>query len=208
MNTPRYDAVESRAVFKAEDRTKISQKPSLSYLVILCFLSPAPSAPPENVMSYNLSVTSIYVTWSPVQEEFLNGILRAYQVFYRKSSDTISSPMEIFLTVSSPSVNISDLAKFTVYSVWVKAVTTAAGPSSIVVNVTTGEDGKIFFFHLRAWNFHLNLSCKVAIVGKLEIFMVDFLVESCVIRLNFPPRWRSSFFMFLSSQLFFSTLPK
>nr|XP_058971065.1 uncharacterized protein LOC131797458 [Pocillopora verrucosa] len=100
----------------------------------------APSAPPENVMSYNLSATSIYVTWSPVQEEFLNGILRAYQVFYRKSSDTISSPMEIFLTVSSPSVNISDLAKFTVYSVWVKAVTTAAGPSSIVVNVTTGED--------------------------------------------------------------------
>ena len=114
------------------------------------FFSPAPSAPPENVMSYNLSATSIYVTWSPVQEEFLNGILRAYQVFYRKSSDTISSPMEIFSTVSSPSVNISDLDKFTVYSVWVKAVTTAAGPSSIVVNVTTGEDGKIFFFHLRA----------------------------------------------------------
>ena len=45
---------------------------------------------------------------------------------------------------TSLSVVISSLKKFTVYSVWVKAMTFAEGPKSAVVNVSTDEDGTIF----------------------------------------------------------------
>lgn len=50
--------------------------------------------------------------------------------------------MEIAVGNMSLSVVISALKKFTVYSVWVKAVTRAAGPSSTALNVSTDEDGK------------------------------------------------------------------
>lgn len=50
--------------------------------------------------------------------------------------------MEIVVGNTSLSVVISALKKFTVYSVWVKAATRAAGPSSTALNVSTDEDGE------------------------------------------------------------------
>ena len=50
--------------------------------------------------------------------------------------------MEIAIGNTSLSVVISALKKFTVYSVWVKAVSRAAGPSSTALNVSTDEDGE------------------------------------------------------------------
>ena len=50
--------------------------------------------------------------------------------------------MEIAVGNTSFVVVISDLKKFTVYSVWVKAVTGTVGPSSMVLNVSTDEDGE------------------------------------------------------------------
>ena len=43
---------------------------------------------------------------------------------------------------TSLSFVISALKKFTVYSVWVKAVTRTAGPSSTALNVSTDENGE------------------------------------------------------------------
>lgn len=82
------------------------------------------------------------VTWFPVPDEFLNGVLQSYRVFYSKTSNVSDSPMEIVVGNTTLSVVISSLKKFTVYSVWVKAVTVGAGPSSAIVNVSTDEDGK------------------------------------------------------------------
>ena len=50
--------------------------------------------------------------------------------------------MEISVGNTSLTVGISDLKKFTVYSVWVKAVTRVVGPSSKALNVSTDEDGE------------------------------------------------------------------
>lgn len=50
--------------------------------------------------------------------------------------------MEIAVGNTSLTVVISALKKFTVYSVWVKAVTRAVGPSSKALNVSTDEDGE------------------------------------------------------------------
>ena len=94
--------------------------------------------------AYNLSSTSVYVTWFPVPEESQNGIIRAYQVLYRNAYDKKSPAKEISVENSTLSVVISDLEKFTVYYIWVKAVTVATGPSSNVLDVITDEDGEIF----------------------------------------------------------------
>jgi len=50
--------------------------------------------------------------------------------------------MEIAVGNTSLFVVISDLKKFTVYSVWVKTVTKTVGPSSTALNVSTDEDGE------------------------------------------------------------------
>jgi len=50
--------------------------------------------------------------------------------------------MEIDVGNASLFAVISDLKKFTVYSVWVKAVARTVGPSSTVLNVSTDEDGE------------------------------------------------------------------
>lgn len=106
------------------------------------FSFPAPRVPPKNVTAYNLTSTSVNVTWFPVPNHLLNGILQSYRVFYREAFVKNSPPMEIAVGSTSLSVVISALKKFTVYSVWVKAVTRAAGPSSTALNVSTDEDGK------------------------------------------------------------------
>ena len=114
----------------------------------------APSSAPDNVNAYNLSSTSIVVTWSPVPDELLNGILQSYRVFLRQASDVeISPPMKFILGNTSLSVIISSLKKFTVYSVWVAAVTVLAGPNSSVVIVSTDEDGKCHLFSVYGHRF-------------------------------------------------------
>ena len=118
-----------------------SQRPS-RLLIKVCFEFLAPSAAPESVSAYNLSSTSIVVTWSRVPDDLLNGILQSYRVMLREASQS-SRPKTIMVANASLSVIISSLKKFTVYSVWVAAVTVVSGPNSAAVIVSTDEDGKL-----------------------------------------------------------------
>ena len=54
-----------------------------------------------------------------------------------------SHPKTIMVANTFLSVIISSLKKFTVYSVWVAAVTVVVGPNSAAFNVATDEDGKL-----------------------------------------------------------------
>ena len=117
-----------------------SKRPS-QLLIKVCFEFLAPSAAPESVSAYNLSSTSIVVTWSRVPDDSLNGILQSYRVMLREALQS-SRPKTIMVADASLSVIISSLKKFTVYSVWVAAVTVVAGPNSAAVIVSTDEDGK------------------------------------------------------------------
>ena len=118
-----------------------SQRPS-RLLIKVCFEFLAPSAAPESVSAYNISSTSIVVTWSRVPDNLLNGILQSYHVMLREASQS-SRPKTIMVANSSLSVIVSSLKKFTVYSVWVAAVTVVSGPNSAAFNVSTDEDGKL-----------------------------------------------------------------
>lgn len=69
-------------------------------------------------------------------------MLQSYRVFYREVAVEHSPSIKIAVGNATLTVVISALKKFTVYSVWVKAVTKAVGPSSTARNVSTGEDGE------------------------------------------------------------------
>ena len=118
-----------------------SKRPS-RLLIKVCFEFLAPSAAPGSVSAYNLSSTSIVVTWSRVPDDLLNGILQSYRVMLREASQS-SRPKTIMVANASLSVIISSLKKFTVYSVWVAALTVVSGPNSAAVIVSTDEDGKL-----------------------------------------------------------------
>lgn len=144
----------------------------------------APTAPPENVTAYNLSSTSIMVTWLPVPEGFLNGELQSYRVFYRETTSGSYPSTEIVVGHTFLSVIISSLKKFTVYSVWVKAVTTKEGPSSVVVQVSTDEDGKLIILQSSPWNqrsFEALLFSLVAIFesSKPARYIAQFVLREC-----------------------------
>lgn len=121
-----------------------SKRPS-RLLIKVRFGFLAPSAAPGSVSAHNLSSTSIIVTWSRVPDDLLNGILQSYRVMLREASQS-SHPKTIMVANTSLSVTISSLKKFTVYSVWVAAVTVVAGPNSDAVIVSTDEDGKFLLF--------------------------------------------------------------
>ena len=47
------------------------------------FYSVVPSKPPGNVTVLSAHVSAITVTWSPIENASVNGILRGYKVYYR-----------------------------------------------------------------------------------------------------------------------------
>ena len=127
----------------------------------------APSAP-LNVTAFNLSSTSIMVTWQPPMTP--NGIVEFYRVeftsttnyvdqeFSGSSDDIVDQAFsgstngiinEIFTT--NTSVMISMLEKFTTYEVQVFATTIAEGNGSDVVIVTTDEDSEFLYIIMYAF---------------------------------------------------------
>jgi len=62
--------------------------------LILIFLSLVPSLPPQSMRAENLtSESSIDVTWSPVPDDHINGILLGYSVKYQR---ILTADREVF----------------------------------------------------------------------------------------------------------------
>ncbi|XP_065915767.1 phosphatidylinositol phosphatase PTPRQ-like [Dysidea avara] len=91
----------------------------------------APSAPLD-ITAFNVSSTSINVTWQPPM--IPNGIVRSYRVVYTTGSTAAD------VTTTNTSVVIAMLEIFTTYQVQVFATTVAEGDGSNIVMVTTDED--------------------------------------------------------------------
>ncbi|XP_048582741.1 uncharacterized protein LOC5513116 isoform X3 [Nematostella vectensis] len=109
----------------------------------------APSKPPRNVSGQNASSTSVIIQWSTVDEFYLNGQLRAYVVTYwemEKPDTKTNITVQVSVSrrrrraVTSPSLEITGLKKYTSYSVQVLAVTNKEGVPSLAFNITTAQD--------------------------------------------------------------------
>ena len=106
--------------------------------MLLCPL--APSAP-LNVTAVNTSSTSIRVNWE--KPLVSNGIIRDYLViYYRNLLGEANSTKEI-VDGNTTVVELTDLDKYTEYTVFVRAQTVEVGNASDVVTTRTSEDGKL-----------------------------------------------------------------
>ena len=121
-------------------RQRIYKRFSFYCPVVFFFLEP--SSPPENVQGHNSSSTSISVKWDEVPAEKQNGEILNYTVMYGKTG---GGEAEKRKQVNSPSRNVqlTNLAKYTSYSIRVLAATVKGdGPPSNPIQVRTDEDSK------------------------------------------------------------------
>lgn len=117
-----------------------------SFFFYFCLFLSVPSHSPINVTAFNTTSTSINVTWDPVPDDHMNGIIMGYRVFYKKAAE----PMDDFsnLTVNSSvfDVEINDMEFFTKYEFQVLAFTMVGdGNISEPLFCMTDEDGKYSF---------------------------------------------------------------
>ena len=98
----------------------------------------APKEAPQNVSAVSETFDSIKVTWRPVPEEKIDGIIILYQVIV--SSD---SPLDKFHSnTSNLTIEIHGLEMFKMYKVKVQAFTRIGpGPFSDPTELETKEEG-------------------------------------------------------------------
>ncbi|XP_050090135.1 Down syndrome cell adhesion molecule-like protein Dscam2 isoform X2 [Anopheles aquasalis] len=83
-----------------------------------------PSKPPEDIRCMAQSSTSIQVSWQPPQAHHTNGLLQGYKVFYEcATEDAISTGEMETRKTTSLTVHLSNLRKFSNYSIQVLAYT-------------------------------------------------------------------------------------
>lgn len=108
------------------------------------YLSPAPSAPPQEVECVSTSSTTIRVSWVPPPAQSRNGLITQYSIAYQAvEGDDSTKHVVDGIGREHSSWEIKDLEKWTEYKVWVRAHTDVGpGPESIPVHVRTDEDGR------------------------------------------------------------------
>ena len=99
--------------------------------------SSAPSAAVVSLEGVNISSTALRISWLPPPLEDQNGMIENYTVSYGlptqdRSQYTIRSTSETM-------IDLTDLEKFTDYTVFVSAVTISSGPEDSVT-VQTDSD--------------------------------------------------------------------
>ena len=99
-----------------------------------------PSEPPENVTLQNRTSTSLNISWSAVPPQFVHGVLRGYVIEYwlvHDVNDTTNTTVEPWKT----EVQITNLMKFTNYTVRFAAMTAKGIGNWSEIMLQTDEDG-------------------------------------------------------------------
>ena len=102
--------------------------------------APVPTTGPSIQSAIALSSSSIYVNWSILTQQELNGALQGYEVQY---IDSAGQDKTVDLNDSVTFTILSKLSFFTEYNISVKAKTNPGfGLYGVVATVTTKEDGE------------------------------------------------------------------
>ena len=99
-----------------------------------------PSQAPVNLRAHNTSSTSLFVTWEPVPNDHVNGILLGFKLFYKKYGPNNASTQNATTTMNF--TVLTGLEKFTIYEVKVLAFTRLGDGPEAAVAATTDEDGE------------------------------------------------------------------
>ena len=112
----------------------------------------APSVAPDDVRVTAINSSSIFVEWTKPNKSVLHGMLRQYEIEYRRvecsESDPVSVPSNttwnlVIVSNTSSSKMIGGLVFWSCYELRMRAVTVGNGPYSTVQQMRTKEDGKV-----------------------------------------------------------------
>ena len=111
---------------------------NVSLLYNVTFIFTAPSGPPIRVMVNATSSHSISLSWDSPLESQQNGVIRHYLVTIQSIAETVTRN----ISSAQNRASVSALQPYTVYNCTVQAETIQLGPPSIIVQVSTPQDGK------------------------------------------------------------------
>ena len=98
-----------------------------------------PSSPAHNVLAYNITSTSIYLSWDPPPDDQRNGIIVQYSI-------RIVPPLGgtiVYFNSTATSIVVTPLSPYTTYRCSVAAATSMGrGPFSGAIMVQTHEAGE------------------------------------------------------------------
>ena len=97
-----------------------------------------------NLNGTNTTWTSFYLTWDPIDPEFIPGILRSYRVTYEIQDPGFHHAYDGSFSVDShgTSVNLTGLIGLTNYKITVSGTTVEDGPV-VEVYLKTKEGGEL-----------------------------------------------------------------
>lgn len=94
--------------------------------------------------AFKTSSTSINVTWEPVPDDHVNGIVLGYRLFYKQADKAINDFSNLTVNSSIFDIEINGLKFYTKYELWLLAFTMVGdGNISEPVYCMTDEDGKL-----------------------------------------------------------------
>jgi len=113
-------------------------------LAVHLFHELVPSQAPQGVTAKALDPHSIMVSWQQLPRQYINGILKGYQVHFRaKTVNTSIVRNAVTVNASKVAVKIKGLEPNTEYEIWIEAFTAKGpGPESTKVSATTKKLGK------------------------------------------------------------------
>ena len=125
----------------------------LNSLYVMCYVSLfiAPTVAPSIVSIEALNSSSVSISWSKPDKSVLHGILRRYDLEYRRVECNESDPVSVKnnswnqsrVANTSSRLMISGLEFWSCYELKVRAVTIGEGPFSVVQQVRTLEHGEL-----------------------------------------------------------------
>ena len=115
-----------------------------SLFLCISFFFSVPSRPPINMTAFNTSSTSINVTWEPVPDDHVNGIVLGYRLFYKQADKAIDDFSNLTVNSTVFSIELESLEFYTKYELQLLAFTVVGdGNVSEPVYCMTDEDGKL-----------------------------------------------------------------
>ena len=112
--------------------------------ITICFsFVPVPDAAPSNLKVMAIKASEVFLEWTPIPKANVHGILKGYELKYKKYFDTVYDVEYTEGEISEKS--ISRLKGFTLYMFEVSAYTTTGkGPPAVEV-IKTLEGGLLHF---------------------------------------------------------------
>lgn len=114
----------------------------LLLLLFLVWLPLAPGLPPSKFHGVNSSSTSLVLKWDAIPASQVAGILTSFYISYRQINTNDNTTYKIAVPITNLTYEITNLRKYTNYSLEIKGATKFPGINTQPIIVSTDEDGE------------------------------------------------------------------